>query len=76
MTADECPVSDRDPFRPAFGSPMTGWFLWFAWRPVDTVDRGWRWLCWVWRRRIQRHDWLEGGRDLWFQHAVEVDRGE
>lgn len=25
--------------------------LWFAWRPVDTEDRGWRWLTYVWRRR-------------------------
>lgn len=26
-------------------------FRWFAWRPVNTVDRGWRWLRFVWRRR-------------------------
>jgi len=25
---------------------------WFAWRPVDTEDRGWRWLRLVWRRRV------------------------
>lgn len=24
---------------------------WFAWRPVNTDDRGWRWLRLVWRRR-------------------------
>ena len=26
-------------------------FRWFAWRPVRTQDRGWRWLRKVWRRR-------------------------
>lgn len=27
------------------------WFRWFAWRPVDTDDRGWVWLRMVWKRR-------------------------
>lgn len=26
-------------------------FRWFAWRPVWTGDRGWRWMRPVWRRR-------------------------
>lgn len=26
------------------------WFRWFAWHPVWTSDRGWRWLRVVWRR--------------------------
>ena len=26
-------------------------FRWFAWHPVWTEDRGWRWLRFVWRRR-------------------------
>jgi hypothetical protein len=24
---------------------------WFAWRPVDTHDHGWKWLRQVWRQR-------------------------
>ena len=24
---------------------------WFAWRPVDTHDHGWKWLRSVWRQR-------------------------
>ena len=24
---------------------------WFAWRPVDTTDQGWKWLQRVWRKR-------------------------
>ncbi|MGW6658889.1 hypothetical protein [Rhodococcus sp. NPDC055024] len=24
---------------------------WFAWRPVDTNDQGWKWLRTVYRRR-------------------------
>lgn len=27
-------------------------FRWFAWHPVDTADRGWRWLRPVWRQRV------------------------
>lgn len=30
-------------------------FRWFAWHPVDTDDRGWRWLRMVWRRREYNH---------------------
>jgi len=55
---------------PRFGEPVTDWFRWFAWRPVETADRGWRWLRPVWRRRIQKHDYLFGGADFWFQHAI------
>jgi hypothetical protein len=25
---------------------------WFAWRPVNTLTHGWRWLCWIERKRI------------------------
>jgi hypothetical protein len=60
-------------YRPAFGEPVTDWFRWFAWHPVETCDRGWRWLRPVWRRRIEKHHYLTGGRDRWFQHAVKVE---
>lgn len=63
----------RDRFKPVFGEPITRWYPWFAWRPVDTVDRGWRWLCFVQRRRIQLYPYLNSPFPLQFQHVVEVD---
>jgi hypothetical protein len=59
-----------DTLHPMFGEPITGWYRWFAWHPVETADRGWRWLLPVWRRRIEKHAHLDGGGDRWFQHAV------
>ena len=63
-------MSEQDPYTPRFGEPITEWFRWFAWKPVETVDRGWRWLRPVWKRRVQKHEYLFGGGDFWFQHAV------
>lgn len=65
-----------DPYAPMFGSPVCAWYRWFAWRPVETVDRGWRWLRVVHKRRISKHSYLDGGGDFWFQHAVSVPGGE
>lgn len=62
-----------DEYASMFGEPVSGWFRWFAWRPVETVDRGWRWLRPVWRRRVHKHSYLTGGTDWWFQHAVRVN---
>jgi hypothetical protein len=72
-----------DALAPAFGRPITPWWRIFAWRPIWTADRGWVWLRVVHRRRIAKHPYLDGGADLWFQHAVapvpqnaeETDRG-
>lgn len=58
--------------QPAFGRPVGGWFRWFAWHPVKTVDRGWRWLRFVNRRRIHKYGYLPGGADFWFQNAVDI----
>lgn len=58
-----------DPFAPAFGAPVAPWHKHFAWRPANTVDRGWTWLRFVSRRRIQKHDYLPGGADQWWQYA-------
>lgn len=30
----------------------TYWYLWFAWRPVWTIDRGWVWLRPVHKRHV------------------------
>lgn len=46
-------------------------FRWFAWRPVWTDDRGWRWLRMVWRRRFFPS--LDGQPAMsWFVHSVDV----
>ena len=60
------------PWQPAFGEPITPWFRWFAWRPVHTLDRGWRWMRPVWRRRCMLHDYLPdgGAGEFWWQHVV------
>lgn len=44
-------------------------FRWFAWYPVNTQDRGWRWLRMVWTRRVW---WEIDSRDLrYWEHSVE-----
>lgn len=63
----------NDQYAPLFGSPVAPWHRWFAWRPVNTVDRGTRWLTVIHRRRVQKHQYLDGGgRDFWFQYAVSI----
>ncbi len=61
-----------DPYAPLFGTPVAQWHRWFAWRPVDTVDRGTRWLTVIHRRRVHQNGYLDGGPDFWFQYAVSV----
>lgn len=61
-----------DDYQPRFGRPVAPWHRWFAWRPVDTVDRGWRWGRIMWRRRIQKLHGLNGGADFWFQYAITL----
>ncbi len=60
----------EDSYQPMFGEPIAEWFRWFAWRPVCTIDRGWRWLRPVWRRRCRSHDYLDGPLVEWWQNAV------
>ena len=62
----------EDELAPRFGTPVAGWLRWFAWRPVETVDRGWCWLRLVNCRRIQINPCLNGGADFWFQYAVDI----
>jgi hypothetical protein len=61
-----------DRYAPRFGRPVADWHRWFAWRPVETVDRGRVWLRVVNRRRIHKLYFLVGGADWWFQHAVDI----
>lgn len=43
-------------------------FRWFAWHPVKTTDRGWRWLRLVYRRR-EFYD-VEGHSGSFFRSSV------
>lgn len=62
----------REPtaLRPMFGDPIGEWHQWFAWRPVFTYDRRLVWLRRVLRRCIQKHLWLRGGPEFWWQYAA------
>ncbi|AYD87289.1 hypothetical protein SEA_TENNO_86 [Arthrobacter phage Tenno] len=59
-------------FEPRFGSPVSNWYRTWAWKPVHTVDRGYIWLRPYWRRNIQRHAFLDGGPQFWWQNTVEL----
>lgn len=56
----------------AYGFPTAMWHRWFAWRPIRTWDHRLVWLRFVYRRPIQKHDWLDFyGIDMWWwQHAL------
>lgn len=57
-------VSDK----PMFGNPCGPWIRTFAWRPRFTFDGGNVWLCFVWKRHIYKHQYLQGGADYWWQY--------
>ena len=52
-----------------YGRAVSPWRKWFAWKPVDTVDCGWIWFKTVNRRRIQKHDYLPGDTEQWWQYV-------
>ena len=35
--------------------------------PKWTPDNGWIWLRFGWKRMVAKHDYLDGGRDFWWQ---------
>jgi hypothetical protein len=55
---------------PRFGVPIGEFHRVFAWLPVRTYDRRLVWLRPVWRRCIQKHDYLTGGPDFWWQYSL------
>lgn len=59
---------------PRFGFPIGDWHNWFAWKPVQTYDNQFVWLKTVKRRCIQKHDYLFGGPDFWFQYKAGEGR--
>lgn len=59
-----------DDFEPMFGEPIADWYRYFAWKPVSTLDRGWRWLWPVWKRKCQPHEYLSGSMTPFFQYRA------
>lgn len=57
-----------DNYPPKYADPIGHWHKIFACIPINTLDEGWKWLCFVQRRRTQKHDWLSGGPDLFWQY--------
>jgi hypothetical protein len=55
--------------QPQFGFPVAPFHRWFAWRPVRTYDGRLTWFRFVWRRLIQKHDYLHGRAAQWWQYA-------
>jgi hypothetical protein len=53
-----------------FYDPVGPWHRWFAWRPVDTITHGWKWLRMVERRRIQSKLHLPGPIDQGWQYRT------
>lgn len=77
ITWSKYPPRAQD-YQPLFADVTTSWYIWFAWRPTETVDRGWRWMRFVWRRRVQSKVHLPGPQMTWYQTAVSPihTRGE
>jgi hypothetical protein len=58
---------------PMSGNPIGPWRQYFAWLPRETFDGCWCWMRPMVRRRIQKHDHLDGGADFWWQYALLKD---
>ncbi|UGL63314.1 membrane protein [Arthrobacter phage Tokki] len=65
-------ISDKQ-YSPMFGRPVSDWRRVFTCWPVHTLDEGWVFCRFVWRRRIYKHQSLPGGgSDFWFQYLVKL----
>jgi len=58
----------EDDMKPLFAEPIADWYKYFAWKPVSTLDRGWRWFGIVWKRKCQPHSFLLGPMTSFFQY--------
>jgi hypothetical protein len=58
---------------PMFGRAISDWDRVFTVKPVHTLDAGWVFCRYVWRRRIAKHSYLpHGGDEFWFQYLVKL----
>lgn len=63
-------MSDPNP-QMFFCEPVGPWHDWFAWFPISTYDNRLVWLKTVRRRRMQKHYYLHGGPNSWWQYHEE-----
>lgn len=55
-----------------FSNPIAKEYRWFAWYPIKTADRGYRWLSVVYRRKYMLKSFLDApSREPFFMHSVE-----
>lgn len=67
----------NDDMKPMFGEPISRWYKYFAWKPVSTLDRGYRWLWIIWKRKCEPHPYLSGPGHPFFQYrATKPDLDE
>lgn len=56
----------------SFSNPIAKEYRWFAWRPVSTADRGWRWMTFVYKRKYILKPYLDSPyREPFFMYSVE-----
>lgn len=60
---------------PEFGFFIGSWQPYFAWTQTRLYDGSRVWLRTVYRRRVQRHNYLAGGPDAWWLYARKSDMG-
>lgn len=46
-------------------------YRWFAWYPVNTLDRGWKWMTPVWKRRYEKDINLPGKSEKFFVYTYQ-----
>lgn len=56
-----------------FCTAVGPWHRWFAWRPVNTVTHGWRWLRYVERQRVQSKVSLPGPLVSFWDYRTEQE---
>lgn len=78
LEAKKTAATEDEPFdryEPEFGFPIAPWHRWFAWRPVETLDRGVQWMRPLWRRRIHIYAHLDmRSGNAWWQYAIDIDQ--
>ena len=55
-----------------FSNPIAKEYKWFAWYPVSTADRGWRFLTFVYKRKYALKSIIDSPyREPFFMYSVE-----
>ena len=54
-----------------FADPIADEYKWFAWYPVKTADKGYRFMTFVWKRKYGLHSYLSVPIGNFFMYATE-----